>query len=98
MSATTPDPNSRIALFQKKEIRRTLHQGEWWFVVTDVIAALTDSVNPSDYLKKLRKRDASLSEAFKGGGDNLSPPLGCRSIQREAPRLSNAGIQKASFA
>jgi DNA-damage-inducible protein D len=36
---------------------------------------LTDSVNPSDYLKKLRKRDESLGEAFKGGGQ-LVPPLG----------------------
>ena len=28
-------------VFQKKEIRKTLHADEWWFVITDVIAALT---------------------------------------------------------
>lgn len=64
---------TKIALFQKKEIRKTLHQNEWWFVISDVVAALTDSVNPSDYLKKMRARDEGLAEAFKGG-DKLSPP------------------------
>lgn len=58
---------TRIALFQKKEIRKTLHQNEWWFVITDVVAALTDSTNPAEYLKKMRLRDPSLAEAFKGG-------------------------------
>lgn len=75
MGATPLNPDHRIALFQKKEVRRALHANEWWFVITDVVAALTDSVNPSDYLKKLRKRDPSLSEAFQGGGQ-LVPPLG----------------------
>lgn len=75
MVAMSPNPGHRIALFQKKEVRRALHGNEWWFVITDVIAALTDSVNPSDYLKKLRRRDPSFSEAFQGGGQ-LVPPLG----------------------
>lgn len=65
---------TRIALFQQKEIRKTLHENEWWFVVVDVVAALTDSANPTDYLKKIRRRDPSLSEAFKGGGQ-VVPPL-----------------------
>ena len=65
---------TRIALFQKKEIRKTLHAGEWWFVLTDVVAALTDSANSAEYLKKMRQRDPSLGEAFKGGGQ-LAPPL-----------------------
>ena len=65
----------RIALFQKREVRRIIHNHEWWFVITDVVAALTDSVDASDYLKKLRKRDPSLAEVFKGGGQ-IVPPLG----------------------
>ncbi len=65
---------TKIALFQRKEIRKTLHENEWWFVITDVVAALTDSVNPSDYLKKMRARDAALADAFKGGGQTV-PPL-----------------------
>jgi hypothetical protein len=74
MGTEAPNPEHRIALFQKKEIRRTLHDGAWWFVITDVTAALTDSVNPSDYLKKLRRRDPYLSAAFKGGGTTCPPP------------------------
>lgn len=73
MSKSTPDPETRVALFQRREVRRTIHNNEWWFVITDVVAVLTDSVNPSDYLKKLRQRDPVLSDAFKGG-DSLSPP------------------------
>jgi methylphosphotriester-DNA--protein-cysteine methyltransferase len=75
MSEFESNPEKRIALFQRKEVRRVIHNNEWWFVITDVVAALTDSVDSSDYLKKLRKRDPSLSEAFKGGGQ-LVPPLG----------------------
>jgi DNA-damage-inducible protein D len=70
MNAEQPNPEHRIALFQKKEIRRTLHNGEWWFVITDVIAALTDSVNPQGYLKDMRRRDPELS---KGGGQFATP-------------------------
>jgi hypothetical protein len=33
-------------------------------VITDIIIALTDSVNPTDYLKKMRKRDSSLTEGW----------------------------------
>ncbi|HUG10040.1 MAG TPA: Bro-N domain-containing protein [Opitutaceae bacterium] len=66
--------DTRIALFQKKEIRKTLHEGEWWFVVVDVVAALTDSANPAGYLRDMRKRDPLLGEAFKGGGQ-IAPPL-----------------------
>jgi DNA-damage-inducible protein D len=75
MSELGANPEKRIALFQRKEVRRAIHNHEWWFVITDVVAALTDSVDASDYLKKLRKRDEQMSEAFKGGGQ-LVPPLG----------------------
>ena len=63
---------TRIALFQKKEIRKTIHENEWWFVVVDVVAALTDSVNPADYLNKVRRRD---SELAKGYGQFVHPLL-----------------------
>jgi DNA-damage-inducible protein D len=68
------DRNSRVALFQKREIRRTIYDDEWWFVIIDVIAALTDSPDPSGYWKKMRKRDRELVKALEGG-DNLSPPF-----------------------
>ena len=59
---------NKMALFEEKQVRRVRFQNEWWFVIKDVVSILTDSVNPSDYLKKLRKRDESLSTIFKGGG------------------------------
>ena len=62
-----------LALFEERQVRKTLHEEEWWFVIVDIVGALTDSANPSDYLKKLRRRDPSLAGAFEGG-DNLSPP------------------------
>ena len=64
---------SELILFEQKQVRRVWHDEAWWFVITDVVAALTESVNPSDYLKKLRKRDPLLSEAFKGGGQIVPP-------------------------
>jgi len=71
-----PDTNldSRIALFQSREIRRTLHNDGWWFVITDIIAALTDAADPSDYWKKMRRRDPDLSLDSQGGGQ-IDPPL-----------------------
>ncbi len=33
---------------------------QWYFSIIDIVAVLTDSVNPTDYLKKLRKRDSEL--------------------------------------
>ncbi len=86
MTPSADSPERRIALFQRKEVRRTIHNNEWWFVITDVVAALTDSANPSDYLKKLRKRDPLLADAFKGGGQ-LVPPL---ALSFETP----GGIQR----
>ena len=69
---TDPDnkPESRVALFQSREIRRTLHNDEWWFVITDIVAALTDAADPSDYWKKMRRRDPDLSLDSQGGGTN----------------------------
>ena len=75
MSETTSNPAHRIALFQKREIRRVIHGGEWWFVITDVVGALTDSANPQGYLKDMRRRDAPFAEALKGGGQ-IATPLG----------------------
>ena len=53
---------SDIKLFQNKKIRSSWNQEEeqWYFSVVDVVEALTDSPNPTDYLKKMRKRDAVL--------------------------------------
>ncbi|MEI6972753.1 MAG: Bro-N domain-containing protein, partial [bacterium] len=51
------DKNTQIALFKGRQIRRALHQNEWWFSVVDVVAALTDSANPRDYWFKMKTRE-----------------------------------------
>ena len=51
LSYQDKSPERRIVLFRRKEVRRVIHNNEWWFVITDVVAALTDSVDASDYLK-----------------------------------------------
>jgi len=70
MNEPARNPETRIALFQRKEIRRTVHNNEWWFVITDVVAALTDSVDPQGYLKDMRRRDPELA---KGWGQIATP-------------------------
>ena len=67
---------AKIALFKGKQIRKTLHGDEWWFVIVDVVQALTDSTQPDGYLKDMRRRDPELS---KGWGQ-IATPL---SIQTE---------------
>lgn len=59
-----------MAIFQGKAIRKTYHKDEWWFAVVDVVEALTDSVNPSGYIKDMRRRDEELS---KGWGQIATP-------------------------
>jgi len=48
--------NTKIALFKGKQIRRTLHQNEWWFSIVDIAAALTDSPDAGAYWRKLKQR------------------------------------------
>lgn len=45
-----------VALFEGVKIRRTWHEGKWWFSVTDVCAALTNSVDAGAYWRKLKQR------------------------------------------
>ena len=52
--------NNKLILFQNKSIRRTWFKGDWYYSLVDIVGALTDSSNPTDYLKKMRKRDAEL--------------------------------------
>lgn len=59
-----------LAIFEGQEIRRTWHNDEWWFVIVDVVAVLSESKNPSGYLKDMRRRDEGLS---KGWGQIATP-------------------------
>jgi hypothetical protein len=78
-------PTTKIAVFRKKEIRKTIHNNQWWFVIMDVVAALTDSAQPDGYIKDMRRRDVELA---KGWGQ-IATPL---SVQ------TAGGIQKLNCA
>ena len=67
--------NARLAVFKGRGIRKTIHNNEWWFSITDVIAALTDSADPAQYFKKMRQRESELAEFVEKGGVQLVPPL-----------------------
>ena len=47
---------NKLVVFQNKSIRRIMVDDEWFFSVIDVVAALTDSVNPGAYWRKLKQR------------------------------------------
>jgi hypothetical protein len=56
------DKNNSLSIFESFQIRRVYDEvlEKWYFSIVDVVMALTESANPTDYLKKLRKRDSEL--------------------------------------
>ena len=61
-----------VKSFEGRNIRVVWNEElqEWFFCVVDVVQALTDSTNPTDYLKKMRRRDPELA---KGWGQIVTP-------------------------
>ena len=55
---------TKIAVFRGRGIRKAIHNDEWWFSVGDVVEALTDTLNSSDYIKKMCSRDAELAKGW----------------------------------
>ena len=51
---------TKLALFEEREIRKTIHNDEWWFSVADVVEALTDSADSRQYIKRMRQREPQL--------------------------------------
>ena len=74
-------------IFEEKKVRTIWddEQEKWYFCVIDVVEVLIDSRDPSDYIKKMRKRDPELA---KGWGQIVTP----LSIQ------TAGGKQKMNFA
>ena len=57
---------SNIKLFQDKKIRSVWNDDEeqWYFVIEDVVAALTDSADPKQYIKRMKLRDTELAKGW----------------------------------
>ncbi|MCP4551965.1 MAG: Bro-N domain-containing protein [Bacteroidetes bacterium] len=53
-------PPNKLVVFHDKEIRRAWHNDEWYYSLVDIVTVLSESKNPTDYLKKIRKRDEEL--------------------------------------
>ncbi|MEA1876531.1 MAG: Bro-N domain-containing protein [Bacteroidota bacterium] len=51
---------NKLIVFQGKEVRRAWYKNEWYYSLVDIVAVLSESKNPTDYLKKIRKRDKEL--------------------------------------
>lgn len=45
-----------VALFQENAVRRTWHNGQWWFSVVDIVAVLTESTYANRYWSDLKRR------------------------------------------
>ena len=63
--------NQNLIPLEGKEIRKTWHNEEWYFVILDVLEMLTETKNPKQYWKDLKKRDPQLEK----GGVKISTPL-----------------------
>lgn len=46
--------SSKIAIFKGKQIRKIIHDDEWFFSITDIIQVLTESANPRRYWSDLK--------------------------------------------
>ena len=57
------DENNSIQLFEDRKIRTAWDEEkeEWYFSVQDVVAGLSESTDPKQYIKKMRARDPQLS-------------------------------------
>jgi DNA-damage-inducible protein D len=47
---------TKIAVFKGKEVRKTIHNNEWWFSITDIIEALTGNERPRKYWNDLKNK------------------------------------------
>ncbi len=64
--------HEQLQIFQSHKVRSVWddEKEQWYFSVVDIVAVLTDSGNPTDYIKKMRRRDPELA---KGWGQIVTP-------------------------
>ncbi len=67
--------STKIAVFKGKEIRKTIHNNEWWFSITDIIEALTGNERPRKYWNDLKKK------LIKEGYSEVSEKIGQLKLQ-----------------
>ena len=86
---------NNLAIFEGKKIRRVWDEKKekWYFSVVDIIAALTDSVNPQVYWRVLKKRLID-----EGSSETVTK---CNGLKMEAPdgkmRLADVADTEVTF-
>jgi DNA-damage-inducible protein D len=60
----------KLSVFEGRQIRKALHEGEWWFSIIDVIEVLVGGDRPRKYWNDLKKK------LFQEGYDQLSEKIG----------------------
>jgi DNA-damage-inducible protein D len=61
---------TKIAVFKGREVRKTIHNNEWWFSVTDIIEALTGNERSRKYWNDLKNK------LIKEGYSEVSEKIG----------------------
>lgn len=89
------DENNSIQLFEDRKIRTAWDEEkeEWYFSVQDVVAVLSESTDPKQYIKKMRTRDPQLSANW-GTICTLVQMLAADGKQRKVQAANTEGIQR----
>jgi len=72
---------TKIAVFRGKEVRKTIHNNQWWFSIIDIIEALTGNERPRKYWSDLKKK------LIKEGYDEVSEKIGQLKLQAPDGKL-----------
>ncbi len=69
------EKSTKLAVFNGKRIRKSLHEGEWWFSIIDVVEVLAGGDRPRKYWNDLKKK------LLLEGYDQLSEKIGQLKLQ-----------------
>ena len=83
MDKITPKEEKQL-FFEDKAFRSVEHEGEFWYVVSDVVGFITDSKDVKQYIKRMRKRDEGLSHVWE-------------EITLQLPIKTDGGTQRLTF-
>ena len=94
-----------IKLFEEKKVRTVWddEKEQWYFCVVDVVEVLTESKDPSGYIKTMKRRDPILA---KGWGQIITPlsvqtaggrqKMNCATIKANSVTLSYLRLRLAT--